>query len=254
MIQDSINNSGYRIGNFTSSEIWKLTTLNKKGDDFGKPALTYIEETNLKRLLGRSLNADMNSKPTSWGNLLEPRVFDLLGLEYTYSSQVTDVHPTIPFWAGSKDGTKEVENRAVIDIKCSYTLKSFCSLVMPLYKGKTRIEAMQDIRENTDSGEAYYWQLVSNAIINNCNHAELIIYMPYQSELLEITNMAKGNPSVKWMDYIGEDEIPYLLDGGYFKNLNKISFEVPQSDKDFLTSQVEKAGKMLVERFNLTTK
>mgnify|MGYP006271605453 CR=1 FL=1 len=199
-------------------------------------------------MLGRSLNTDMNSRPTSWGNLLESRIFDLLGLEYTYSSQVTDMHPTIDFWAGSKDGTKEGENRAVLDIKAPFTLKSFCSLVMPLYKGKAGIEAMNDIRENSENGEAYYWQLVSNAIINDCNFAELVIYMPYQSELLEIQQMAQGNPSVKWMEYISDSEIPYLLDGGYFKNLNKIFFEVPQADKDFLTAQVEKAGKMLIAR------
>ena len=33
-----------RNGNYSSSEIWKLTTLDKKGDSFGKPALTYIKE------------------------------------------------------------------------------------------------------------------------------------------------------------------------------------------------------------------
>ena len=33
-----------RIGRFTSSNIWKLTTQNAKKDGFGAPALTYIEE------------------------------------------------------------------------------------------------------------------------------------------------------------------------------------------------------------------
>ena len=245
---ETINASKYRIGNFTSSEIHNLTSLNRKGDGFGAAALTYIEETNMKRLLGRSLNADMNSKPTSWGNLLEPRVFDLLGLDYTYSSQVTDMHPTIDYWAGSKDGTRESDERAVIDIKCPWTIKSFCQLVMPIYKGLTGIEAMNAIRESSKDGDKYYWQLVSNAIINNCDFAELIIYMPYQSELLAINQMAQGNPSVKWMEYVSDSEIPYILDGGYFKNLNVIRFEVPRSDKDLLTNCVIKSGEMLIPR------
>ncbi len=247
-MSETITASKYRVGNFTSSEIYKLMSLNKKGDGFGTAAITYIEETNMKRLLGRSLNTDMNSKPTSWGNLLEQKVFDDLGLEYTYSSQITDVHPTIEYWAGSKDGTKEGENRAVIDIKCPFTLKSFCNLVTPLYNGLTGIEAMAAIRKKSDDGDKYYWQLVSNAIINNCNYAELVIYMPYQSNLLAIRQMAEGNPSVKWLDYLGENEIPYILDGGYFKDVNKVFFEVPKADKDLLTANVLRAGEMLIKR------
>ena len=246
---ESIINNGYRCGNFTSSNIHKLMTLNRKGDDFGAPALEYIDEVNMTRLLGRSLSIETNSKPTSWGKLLENRVFDdLLGLDYTLSSQITDVHPTIDFWAGSKDGTKECEERTVIDIKCPATLKAFCQLVMPIYKGMDGMDAINEIRENSKSGDAYYWQLVSNAIINGCDWAELVVYVPYKSELLAIYELAKGNPSVKWLEYADSDEIPYLIDGGYFKNLNKIRFKVPQDDKDLLTSTVLRAGEKLIPR------
>lgn len=251
-MSDNINASPYRIGKFTSSEIYKLMTLNRKGDDFGAPALTYIEETNFKRLLGRSLNADMSSKPTSWGNLVEGLVFEKLGLDFTYSSQVTDIHPTIDFWAGSKDGTREGENKAVIDIKAPFTMKSFIQLVKPLYDGLNGMDAMNVIRENSADGEKYFWQLVSNAIINNCNFAELIIYCPYKSELKEIYALAEGNPDVKWLSYVSDSELPYLLDNGYFKNLNIIRFEISQTDKDALTNAVIKAGKMLITPPTLT--
>jgi hypothetical protein len=248
---ETINNSKYRIGNFTSSEIYHLMTTNRKGNDFGAPALTYIEETNFKRLLGRSLNTDMNSKPTSWGNLVEGLVFEKLGLDFTYSSQVTDMHPTIDYWAGSKDGTRECKNRAVIDIKCPFTMKSFVQLVKPIYDGLTGIEAMNAIRESSKDGEKYYWQLVSNAIINGCDFAELIVYCPYKSELPEIYALAEGNPDVKWLSYSSDSELPYLINGGYFQNLNIISFEVSQADKDALTAAVLKAGTMLVPRIEL---
>ena len=126
-------NNVQRVGNFTSSEIVALMSSDKSGKGFGAPALTYISETNMERLLGRSLTDEVSSRPMSWGTLLEERVFDLLGLNYTYSSKVTDVHPEISYWAGSKDGTNEEGEKAVIDIKCPITLKSFVGLVLPLY-------------------------------------------------------------------------------------------------------------------------
>lgn len=247
-----INNSTVRVGNFTSSEIFNLMTLNRKGDDFGAPALTYIEETNFKRLLGRSLNSDMNSRPTSWGNLVEAFVFDNIGLDFTYSSQITDIHPKIKYWVGSKDGTREGKNRSVIDIKCPFTMKSFVQLVKPLYDGLTGIEAMSAVRESSKDGDKYYWQLVSNAIINGCDFAELIVYCPYKSSLPKITALAEGNPDVKWIAYASDSELPYLPDNGYFKDINIIRFEIPQSDKDLLTATVLKAGEMLITPPQLT--
>ena len=245
---DTMNNSITRIGNLTSSEIHRLTTKNRKGDGFGAPALEYIEETNMKRLLGRSLNADMSSRPTSWGNICEAIVFEKLGLDFTYSSQLTDIHPTIPYWVGSKDGTREGTERAIIEIKCPFTLKSFCQLVMPLYRNPEMagIEVMNAIRAEHKDGDKYYYQCVSNAIINGCDFAELIIFCPYKSELAEILALAEGNPDYKWLSYASEGELPYLKDGGYFRNLNTIRFEIPQADKDFLTECVTKAGELLI--------
>ena len=48
------------------------------------------------------------------------------------------------------------------------------------------MEAMKAVRYSHKDGDKYYFQLVSNAIINDCKFAELIIYMPYQSEIPEI--------------------------------------------------------------------
>jgi len=260
-------NNPLRNGNFTSSEIVKLTKLRTNKKDFGEAANTYIAETNFERYLDDSIDAETGSKPTSWGTFLEPRVFDLLGMDYTYSSAITDTHPTIPYWVGSKDGTREnidTAHRAVIDIKCPMTKKSFVQLVLPLYLGLTGMEVMYALRDgfnyngfeyakHTD-GAKYYWQIVSNAIINGCNYGELIVYMPYESELLEILEMAKGNPSVRWMEYVADGEIPCIKDGGFFKNLNTIRFEIPQADKDFITEQVLKAGEMLIDKSQVVSK
>lgn len=238
-------NNQHRIGNFTSSEIVALTKKGKDRKSFGAPALTYIEECKMERRLGRSLSTEVDARATSWGSLVESRVFDLLGLEYRLCSKETLVHPDFPFWAGSPDGDK---TNTVPDFKCPLTLKSFCQLVDPIYEGFEGIDAMARIREEHKDGEKYYWQIVSNSCIKGYEFGELIVYMPYLEELLEIKEMARrdGSGKYKWIDYADINELPYLLPGGYYRNLNVIRFEIPKADKKVLTETVVVAGKLLI--------
>jgi hypothetical protein len=240
-----------RIGNFTSSEIGALMKKAKDGKSFGAPALTYIEETNMERRLGRSLTDEVSAKPLIWGKLMEKRAFSLLGLEYVLSSTETDYHPNIPYWSGSKDGIKHDPGKTVIDIKSPITLKSFCQLVDPLYNGLEGIQAMKAIREDHKDGDKYYWQIVSNAIINNCKYGELIVYVPYESELPEIKAMAQQVPEEElskhyWIAMAIDGDLPFLVDGGYYTNLNIIRFEIPREDKLALADSVTRAGTMLL--------
>ncbi len=239
-----------RIGNCTSSEIVALTKLAKDGKSFGVPALTYIAECNMERRLGRSLTDESNARPLTWGKLGERHVFDnILGTEYALCSLATIVHPTINHWSGSPDGTKK---DTVADIKAPMTLKSFCQLVDPVYAGLSGEDAMKVIRETHKDGEKYYWQLVSNAILTQKQFAELIVYVPYKSELDEIRRLAQSVEPDQlskhyWIAMALEDELPHLIDGGYYKNLTTIRFEVPQADKDLLTAKVLKAGELLIQ-------
>jgi hypothetical protein len=235
--------SKYRVGRFTSSRIGDLMTYAKNGVDFGKPALTYIAEKNMERKLGRSLNIETNSKPTSWGLLLEKRVLeDLLGIDYRPCSKETIEHPDYDFWAGSPDAEKFDEGKTVVDIKCPFTLKSFCQFA--------DCESIQDIFNNHPDGETYYWQLVSNAILIGAKYAELIIYCPYQSELATIRDMANyydgDQNKVAWMNWTDDRDMPYLIDGGNYKNVNIFRFEVPEQSKEELTERVIRASKLLV--------
>lgn len=249
-----------RIGNATSSEIVALTTSGTKAGSFGDPFYTYIEEINMERLLGRSIDDEKNAKPMVWGKVLEPYVFDKLGPEYTFSSNITKLHPTVSGWAGSDDGTIEGAKRGVYDFKCPFTLKSFCQLVQPLYDGLTGMAAMNAIRfgytdprglkhKKHKDGEKFYWQLVSNSCIQDVPDAELIVYVPYESEIPEIKAMVDGNPAAYFIWSAGTNELPFLKDNGYYKNLNKIRFEVPQEDKDFLTTRVLEASKYFIPPF-----
>lgn len=277
-----MNQNKLRIGNPTSSEIYLLTTKGKiemtaeelaarpktgvgskttfREGGFSDSALTYIMECNMERRLGRSISTETNARPLQWGKLVEKHAFDQLGTAYILTSTETDQHPTIPYWAGSKDAHKEdSDGRTVADIKCPQTLKSFCSLVDPLYvAGKDGLAHMDALRNGWShdgveykkhpDGEKYYWQLVSNGIINDCKYGELIVYMPYRKELNTIREMATDHINAHnftWIALAQDDDLPYLHNGGFYKNINVIRFEIPQADKDFLTDCVEHAGKLL---------
>lgn len=234
-----MNQEKKRIGRFTSSGIGALMTYGKDKVSLGKPALTYIAEKNMERRLGRSISVDTTSRPTSWGKVCELRVFELLGIEYRLAHKTTIEHPDYPeFWGGSPDLIKE---DTVCEIKCPASLKSFCQFM--------DCKDIQEIREQHPDGEDYYWQTISNAILTGKDKAEFIVYAPYEHELQDIkdwVNNYDGNQQpFAWINYASNNELPYLIKGGYYKNLNIFSFDVPQSDKELLTSRVLEASKLL---------
>lgn len=242
----SILENTARTGNFTSSQIGKLMTYGKDGKSFGKPALTYIEERNMERRLGRSLQTEISSRPTSWGHTLEGVVFDILDTTYKLSSDETIKHPTIPFFCGSPDGIKYGENGkidAVFDFKSPFTLKSFCTLV--------DAKDIETLRETHSEGETYYWQIIANAILTGAKFGEIIVFVPYLDEL-EIVKEVTGNMfesqqnKTAWINFANDDDLPYLIRGGYYKNLNIIRFPIPEADIKALISRVLEAGKLLV--------
>lgn len=250
METQTITQNTLRIGRFTSSAIAALMTVAKDKIGFGKPALTYIAERNMERRLGRSLSIESNAHALTWGKLVERRAFDLLGIEYRLCSADTIAHEELPnLWSGSPDLVKFDEGKTVVDIKCPITLKSFCQFA--------DCKTIEQIREDHPDGEDYYWQLVSNAILTKSKYAELIVYCPYQSELQAIRDMASNyegdQNKVAWINWAADADLPYLPDGGYYKNLNTIRFEVPYEDILLLTEKVLAAGRLLIEPFKAKT-
>lgn len=224
-----------RNGNFNSSEIVALVNS-------PKTAKTFVEECNMERRLGRSLSCESNARPLSWGSFVEKRAFDLLDTSYILSSQETVVHPKYNYWVGTKDALKNDEGKTVVDIKCPITLKSFCQFV--------DCKNIDEIRNAHRDGDKYYWQLVSNACINDCKFAELIIYVPYQNELSIIRDMASNHDGdqnkIAWINWSADEDLPYLIYGGHYKNINVFRFEVPEADKFFLESKVVEYGQQLI--------
>ena len=57
--------------------------------------------------------------------------------------------------------------------------------------------------------------------------------------------MAQEN-FIKWVEYATDEQLPYLLDNGYYNNIKVIEIDIQQSDKDLLTECVVEASKLLV--------
>lgn len=237
----SITENKARVAAFTNSKIFKLMKNGKGPGGIGSAAVTYIEEKNLERKLGRSLDVDAYSKDMQWGSFLEPRVHSLIDFGWELVSNETIVHPEYPFWAGSKD--LGVPNKKIGEIKC-YQPKNFA-----LYTDALMTQDVATIRETC---EEEYWQAVGNAVINGVPVAALFSYMPYQSELPEIREMAEmydgaDQWKVRFIAESPDSSLAYLPDGGYYKNLTSFEFEVPQEDIDALTKRVVFCASLLVD-------
>lgn len=240
-----ITENKLRIGNFTSSEIHYLMKQSKSGS-WGVPALTYIRKKKLEKRMGRSLSIDRDSRSMLWGKFMEQRVHELLPTSYQSNARTTLQHPTIKCWTGTPDNTCTAES-VVGDTKCYEPLK-FGTYVDTL----TEAQYKEDINIFREENEQEFWQLVSNAIITGAKYMEAIVYMPYESELPEIRDMAGNYPYFDQYKYrfIAEAEkceLPYLPDGGFYKNLNVFRFEVPQDAVRDLTEKVLAAERKLNE-------
>jgi hypothetical protein len=227
-----------RFGNFSSSEIHKLTKPGRAKDaEFSAPGLTYIKEKSFELKLGRALSSEQGARATSWGTFVEERAFKLLDMSYKLESKIRLAHPTVKHWTGAPD---TIRREVVGDIKCPWTLKSFCESIEAMEKGVAEFKSVRP---------EYYWQLVSSAILTGKDKAEIIIYVPYLSELEEIREDANNydgdQNKIAFINWAGDNELPYLIDGGHYKNLNKLEFEIPLEDKVFLTDRVELAIKLL---------
>ena len=229
-----------RTGNFSSSEIYKLMANDKSGG-LGKPALTYIQEKNFERKLGRSLSSESFSYPTSWGNCIEGYVHEQLGFEYKLASKERLTNPNIPYHTGAPD---LITTDFVSDIKCPFTMKSFCELSESIA-----------INELENDYPEYFWQLCSNAILTDKNFAELIVFCPMFSEFEAIAEYidsmdAKEKIEYEWLYnnivFDRKNKLPYLTETSTYNRFAKLRFEVTAEMKQNLTDRILLAGKLLI--------
>lgn len=205
---------------------------------------TYVKEKVRERNLGVALNSDRNARPTSWGHLVEKFVFDeKMGLDYTLVSKKRYYHKKHKeYWSGMPD---LITPELVADIKCHWTRTAFCDLV-------ESIESVELFKENHPE---YYWQLVSNAILCDRDKAMIISYIPYFEDLEGIRLEAEARSGeieydFSFVQFAKDEELPYLIEGNKYNDINILEFDIPQEDKDILTARIEMAIVELKKQLN----
>jgi len=242
-------NNVNRAGKFTSSMVYKLIKEGRgKNDDFSAPGLTYIEEKGIERKMQSCLDGGAHTQTLAWGNFMELMVYSILGVQYQISSKETTLHSKHgSFWSGSKDlftvNNETGEMESIAEIKC-YQKKNFALYTDCILK--------KDIELFKEQFPKEYWQIVSNACLENVEIGEAITYMPYVSEYEEIRQMAEDYDGADQWKYkfirdLPVQDLPFIPDGGHYKNINKFAFIVPQEDKDFLESRILLAEEKIKE-------
>lgn len=228
-----------RNGRFTSSKIFKLMSSGRAKDSFGDPFYTYIEEKKFERKLKRSLETRVFDRAMSWGSFVEGYVFEKkLPLNYLMCSKKTLQHPEIDYFVGTPD--VEAMN-TVGDIKCPYTLKSFCQFAE--CRDENDLRKVQ--HSSHKAGEQYFWQLVANAILTGTQYAELIVYCPYFNDLTEIQDRASvADDEFKWIFMADIETLPYIHKDSEYKDLNILRFDA-EPYKQQLIDRVIEAEKLL---------
>lgn len=229
-----------RVGNFSSSEIYRLASFGrgeKTLENIGQPFNSYVKEKVFERKIGRSLSLKNNSKPTSWGTLVEEQCFNVLGLKYTLVSKTRYFHPDFNnCWSGMPD---LITPDLVGDIKCPYSLTG----LMELLDCMDGLDSLKRIKPS------YYWQLVSNGILCDRDTAVLVCYVPYRKDLENIKELATQKideaNTYAWVNWAEEDEMPHLPDECSINDVNLFEFKIPQEDKEFLTERVKMAENKL---------
>lgn len=218
-------------------------------DTVGAPFKSYVSEKKRERNLGRSLSLNKGNRSTAWGELIEWYVMSkYIGLNYQHYGKTTTIHPRVDYWdwAGSPDlvqtGVK------VGDIKC-YEPDNFTKLADVLLQ--------QNIEVFKSEYTAEYWQLVSNACIHDVPRAEMILFMPFKSELEQIREWMDGPDApleaetwkYKFIFDSPDYELPYVPDDcEEYANFITFEFEVPIEDKAALEVRVKMAGEMLNQK------
>jgi hypothetical protein len=230
--------SNSRIGNFSSSSIWKLMTNGKAKDSVGKPFDDYVKEKIFEKRVNRQLQNEQNSRATSWGNLIEDVAF--IQLQNVQNANKMDrlKHPDL-HWVGQPD---YITDNIVGDIKCPFTLKSFCEMY--------EIETAEELKKVKPE---YYWQLVSNSILAGKENCELTIFVPLENQLELIKELARNveeenQNQFAWINWAKNEELPFLYPNSYYRPIKNLTFTPLENDKNLLLERVEKASKILNEK------
>lgn len=219
-----------RRGQFTSSQMYRLAARGRTAGSIGASFGTYVTEKKREIETGRYIQNESSSKPTDWGNMCEPIVHDMLGLEYSMVSKTRFTHKTLP-WSGMPD--EIVGGKKVSDIKCPWTLTSF----MDAY------ETCNDWELFKKAKKEWYWQLISNACLTGIDYCELILFMPKFKRLPDIKKESAHNGY--FFHNLADEALPWTSDKSDIPEITYIRFTASEEDKEFLTDRITLAAEEL---------
>lgn len=228
-----------RVGNFTSSQVYRLCTFGRAKDSIGTPFYTYVTEKIREHRTGRPITKETNAKSTNWGNFMEKWVFEQkMGLKYSLVSKKRYKHESLLF-SGMPD---IITDDTVGDIKNPFTISSFCDTV----------DSFENIETFKKEKPEYYWQLIANSILTGLPKCLLLVHIPYKDELIKIREAAEnydGNQNhIAFLNWAEDNELPYIERGKYYQDINEFTFEPPQEDKDFLIERLTLATDLLTKQ------
>lgn len=226
-------NNENRKGRATSSQFYRIVEGVTKPT---KPFYSYVNEVVAERLLDRSHTVEAKTSPMSWGSLMEIIVTEHIVEEHTASHKDTLLHPIFgEYWSGTPD---IIFKDRIGEIKCPQP-KAFAQISIAMFK--------KDVSYIKKNYKEYYWQCVSNAMIAEKEKAELIIFMPYKTELKRIIELCRDtdyledndlDPKDYYFLQDGIEKLAYLPDTSKLSNFNSLTFDIPEEDKQLAKSRI----------------
>ena len=184
-----------RLGDFTGSRIGDLMTRGKKGELFGKTALSYIYEVCAERDLLQSYIDDdylfeiyqqqvsVSNKFIEFGHDNEDfaaeRYQIVTGSELEECESIR--HPTIPCFSASPDRIAVKDGlRKVVEIK------------VPL--PKTFMEYMAEVKDNEtlkSVNPKYYYQTMAEMACTGLDKADFVVFCPFLKHNIHIVEITR---------------------------------------------------------------
>lgn len=159
-----------RLGNVTSSQVWKLMTKpRRKSEKWSGTAYSYIMERVGERMTGVPVETP-TTFAMQWGIDHEPLA--RRWVERTFKTTVTEsVYVpcgSIKNYGGSADGEFEYnKEKAVLEIKCPTTAEHL-----------KNIEYSKDVETLKEEYPELYWQIQSNIYLNDANRGLFVSFDP----------------------------------------------------------------------------
>lgn len=182
-----------RLGNFTASAIHQLMSGGRrKGERFGKTALSYIYEVAAERdILPIYLSDDIlfevylqqttvSSKAIEWGHDNEPLAAERYALRTGYDVAEVGIflHPDMPHFSASPDRIAtdpQSGTQRVVEIKCP-SPKRFMEYRSTIHDAESLKAVCPE----------YYWQIQAELACTGLHEAHFVAFCPFLTHNLHI--------------------------------------------------------------------